>query len=274
MKYLLLVFFISLLTQADTKKVMIVAGKDSHGPHAHNWTLGAELLAKQINQSGLDVKAETYHMWPSSQQAFKDVSSVIILCDGAKRHVLLPQLEKFDKLMSQGVGLVNIHFAVEIPKGKAGNYMLKWMGGYFETDWSVNPHWLAEFKSLPKHPITRGVKPFSQKDEWYYHMRFQPKGVIPILSALPPASTLKRKDGPHSNNPHVRKSVLEKKEMQHVAWAYERKDGGRAFATTGAHFHKNWNNKDFLKLVLNAIVWTAKVEVPEEGVKTSSNPVE
>ncbi|MCM8530900.1 MAG: ThuA domain-containing protein [Lentisphaeraceae bacterium] len=273
MKYLLLTLCMTFLLRAENIKVMIISGKDSHGPHAHNWTLGAELLAKEINQSGLAIEAATYHMWPNDPEAFNGVSSIIILCDGAKRHILLSRLEKFDKLMDRGIGLVNVHFAVEIPKGKPGNYMLKWMGGYFETNWSVNPHWEAEFKALPKHPITRGVKPFTQKDEWYYHMRFQPKGVVPILSALPPASTLKRKDGPHSNNPHVRKAVLENKEVQHLAWAYERKDGGRAFATTGAHYHKNWNNKDFLKMVLNAIAWTAKVEVPKDGVKTSSNPV-
>jgi hypothetical protein len=99
-------------------------------------------------------------------------------------------------------------------------------------------------------------------------MRFQPemKGVTPILSALPPESTLERPDGPHSNNPHVRKAVLENKELQHVMWVYERPDGGRGFGFTGGHSHSFWGNPDFLKVVLNAIVWTAGVEVPAEGV--------
>ena len=103
---------------------------------------------------------------------------------------------------------------MEVPKGAPGEMMKKWLGGYFEIFWSVNPHWTAEFKTLPNHPITRGVKPFSLKDEWYYHMKFRDEmnGVTPILSALPPPDTLKRGDGPHSNNPHVRKSVLERKE--------------------------------------------------------------
>jgi len=91
-----------------------------------------------------------------------------------------------------------MHYAVEVPIGRAGVLMREAMGGYFETHWSVNPHWTADFKSLPKHPITRGVKPFTQKDEWYFHMRFQPemKGVTPILSAHPPKETMNRKDGP------------------------------------------------------------------------------
>ena len=34
-------------------------------------------------------------------------------------------------------------------------------------------------------------------DEWYFHMRFRDgmKGVLPILSAVPPASTMSRPDG-------------------------------------------------------------------------------
>jgi len=51
-----------------------------------------------------------------------------------------------------------------------------------------------------------------------------------------------------------------------VAWAATRPDGGRGFGFTGSHFHRNWENDDFRKLVLNAIRWTAKAGVPKEGV--------
>jgi hypothetical protein len=93
------------------------------------------------------------------------------------------------------------------------------------------------------------------------------KGVTPILSALPPADTLKRNDGPHENNPHVRAAVLERKEPQHVMWVYDRPDGGRGFGFTGGHSHKFWGNEDFRKVLLNATLWIAKVEVPENGVQ-------
>ena len=55
-------------------------------------------------------------------------------------------------------------------------------------------------------------------------------------------------------------------EKQHVAWAYERPNGGRGFGFTGGHFHKNWQQDDFRKTVLNAIVWTAQGDVPADGV--------
>ena len=183
-------------------------------------------------------------------------------------------LDQFEKLIDAGVGFVFMHYAVEVPKGRAGDLMLKAMGGYFETHWSVNPHWTAVFKTLPEHPITRGVKPFVQEDEWYFHMRFQPnmKGVAPILSAHPPKSTMQRKDGPHSNNPHVRKA-MEAGKIQHIGWAYERPNGkGRGFGTTGAHYHHTWADDNWRTLILNAIAWTAGVEVPKKGVPSLPDP--
>ena len=53
-----------------------------------------------------------------------------------------------------------------------------------------------------------------------------------------------------------------------LAWAVERPDGGRGFGFTGAHTHKNWGDPNFRKLVLNAILWTAKLDVPSEGVES------
>jgi type 1 glutamine amidotransferase len=62
----------------------------------------------------------------------------------------------------------------------------------------------------------------------------------------------------------VRKAVAAGKK-QHVAWAYERPGGGRGFGFTGAHNHVSWQHKDFRTVMLNAILWTAKVEVPGDG---------
>ena len=99
-------------------------------------------------------------------------------------------------------------------------------------------------------------------------MRFRDgmKGVVPILSVVAPAATMNRPDGPHSGNPAVREAV-KRGEPQILAWACERPDGGRGFGFTGGHFHRNWGNDDCRKLVLNAILWTAKVEVPAGGVE-------
>ena len=84
--------------------------------------------------------------------------------------------------MKKGVGLASIHYALEVPNEKGGQEFLRWIGGYYETGVSTNPHWLAEIKELPTHPITRGVRPFKTKDEWYFNIHFRPtmEGVTPF----------------------------------------------------------------------------------------------
>ena len=44
----------------------------------------------------------------------------------------------------------------------------------------------------------------------------------------------------------------------------------KRFGFTGGHFHKNWQNDNFRTLVLNAIAWTAKLDVPEGGVPSKT----
>ena len=179
------------------------------------------------------------------------------------------RLAQIDALAKRGVGIACLHYAVEVPKEKGGPEFLTWMGGYFEPHWSVNPHWtLAKTELAPAHPIVRGVKPFETDDEWYYHMRFcdPPEGLTLILTAVPPDSTRERPDGPHSNNPSVRAG---KGSREALAWAYERPGGGRGFGCTGAHFHRNWAHDDFRTMMLNALVWTAGLDVPEGGVAST-----
>jgi hypothetical protein len=54
-------------------------------------------------------------------------------------------------------------------------------------------------------------------------MRFRKEmeGVTPVLSDVPPAETMKRPDGPHSGNPHIREAV-KNKEAQNGTWFSER----------------------------------------------------
>jgi type 1 glutamine amidotransferase len=256
------------LPMESTKKIVLIAGQPSHGFGGHEHNAGCLLLAKLINENVPGVYATVYQNgWPKDPTALDNADSVVIFCDGGGRHVAMPYLKEMDSLAKKGVGIACLHYGVEIPKGEPGNSMLAWTGGYFETDWSVNPHFEAEFKEFPKHPVANGLKPFAIDDEWYYHMRFQPdmKNVTPILTTIPPDSTRERPDGPHSNNPTVRSR---KGMAEHVAWTYERANGGRGFGFTGGHWHWNWASDNFRKVVVNGILWTARMEVPESGFDT------
>jgi len=255
---------------AAKKKVLLLAGNRSHGFGAHDHLSGCSLLARLLNESGLPVEATVHslqqHGWPKPE-TLAAANSIVIYSDGGGGHPFNAHLAELDELTRKGTGIVCIHYGVEVPKGASGDSFLNWTGGYFETNWSVNPHWVANYSALPDHAVARGVKPFSTNDEWYYHMRFREglEGVTPILTALPPEDTLKRPDGPHSGNPAVREAI-KNKQPQHMAWARQRPDGGRGFGCTGGHNHWNWGNNQFRRLILNAIVWTSGLDVPAEGV--------
>lgn len=257
--------------QSATKKVVFVAGRPSHGYGAHEHNAGCTLLAKELQAAMPSIKCDVHLSgWPADEKAFDGADCIVMYCDGGRGHMVVPHLDEVDALAKKGVGIVCIHYGVEVEKGKPGERFLDWIGGYFEMNWSVNPHWTAKFEKFPDHPISRGVEPFEIHDEWYYHMRFREgmKGVTPILTALPPKESLSRPDGPHSGNPAVRQAVLERKEPQHMAWAAEREGGGRGFGFTGGHDHWNWGDPNFRKIMLNAIVWCARGEVPKNGVES------
>ena len=91
------------------------------------------------------------------------------------------------------------------------------------------------------------------------------KGITPILVAKPDDKTRAgRVASPRGPYAHI---VDAKGRDEVLAWAVERPDGGRGFGFTGAHTHKNWGNPNFRTLVLNAILWTAKLDVPSGGVQ-------
>jgi len=254
------------LPMEDKKKIVLIAGRASHGYGSHSHGAGCLLLAKALNENVAGVHAVVYRGgWPKDPTALDNANAVVLFADGGGGNPILAHLDEVGRLMDQGVGLACLHYAVEVPKSEAADKLRQWIGGCFEQWWSVNPHWKAEFKALPHHPITRGVGPFSVEDEWYYHMRFLEgdKNVTPILVATPPESTRKRPDGPHSGNEHVRRR---KGMAETLAWARQRPDGGRGFGFTGGHWHWNWADDNFRKVVLNGIVWTAGLEVPPEGV--------
>ena len=53
---------------------------------------------------------------------------------------------------------------------------------------------------------------------------------------------------------------------QVMAWAYERPGGGRGFGFTGLHKHSNLADDNFRTLLLNAVAWVSKLDVPAGGV--------
>jgi trehalose utilization protein len=260
-------------SRADDKprKLVLIAGTPSHGPGDHEFNAGVLLLDKCLKGvKGLETVVFK-NGYPKDDSALDTADGILCYADGGGNHPLVREkrLERIGKLMAKGVGLMCVHYGVEVPKDLGGKEFQEWIGGYYEHMYSCNPMWSPEFQEFPRHPIASGVKPFTIKDEWYFNMRFRDdyvKSVAPILSAKPSDAV---RDGPYVYPKGPYKHIQDAKgRAESMMWAVERKDGGRGVGFTGGHFHRNWKDDNFRKVVLNALLWICKVEVPKDGVES------
>ena len=252
------------------KKIVLVAGNKSHGWGAHEFNAGCMLIEDHLKEAlGDKVITKVFkNGWPKSDNPFVGADAVILFMDGGGGHPINRNLMQVKNVIDKGCGLMCMHYAVEVPIGQSGKALQNWIGGYYETGWSINPHWVAVSKLNRKHPVTRGVKDFKVKDEWYFNMRFREgkKGVTNILEAVPDDNARSGKSSwPRGPKKHI---VNASGRAETLCWSVERDDGGRGLGFTGAHFHSNFGDDGFRKLVLNAVAWTAGVDIPDKGLIT------
>lgn len=264
-----------LSVEARASQILLIAGKPSHNPGQHEHNAGVLLLKKWLNQvPGVHVTAFLNGAWPDDS-AVENADAIFVSCDGAEGHLAFQgdRAAAISKAAAHGTGLMFYHFAVEPPAQRGHPEMLNWIGAYFELNYSVNPAWEADILSLPQHQVTRGVKPFKILDEWYYNMRLANnlRGFTPILIATPPPDTLSRPDGERSGNPDVRSKIGQ---PQCLAWVWERPEGGRGAGFCGGHYHRNLGDDNFRKVILNTLLWIAKVDIPPNGIEVTVTPVE
>ena len=253
------------------KKIVLVAGHPSHGSGQHEHNAGIKLLTRRLQE--LDgVIATSYHDngWPEDSTAFDNANGMVFYADGGRGHPVNKHLEKVEALTARGVGMMCIHYGVEVPRGEIGSRFQKWIGGYYEDRYSSNPHWDAELRVHTDHPVGRGVEPTSVHDEWYFNIRFRNEmnGVTSILEATPSDKTRARNGYPPEPYPHI---IEASGRSETLMWAVEREDGGRGVGFTGGHWHRNWAIDAQRRVVLNAMVWMAGGVVPQGGVE--SDPV-
>ena len=257
--------------QPKARRLVLIAGSPSHPAGFHEFNAGVRLLDKCLKGvPGLETVV-FLNGYPKDDSALDTADAILCYADGGQNHPLVREkrLERIGKLMATGVGLMCAHYGVEVLADLGGAEFKEWIGGYYEHKFSVNPMWKPEYKEFPKHPIASGVKPFAVTDEWYFNMRFRDdmKGVTPILTAVPSDQV---RNGPYvyppGPYPHIQAA---KGRPEHMMWAAERADGGRGVGFTGGHTHRNWFDPNFRKVVLNALLWVSKVEVPANGVEST-----
>ena len=246
------------ISAAGSAKIVLVAGTPSHGRGEHEFNAGVILLDKCLRQNPGIETVRLKGGWPEDASVFDGARAIVFYEDGGDEHPVIQddRLARIGALMRKGVGLVCLHYAVEVPKDRGGAEFLDWIGGFYDRPYSQNPvNEVEVVQAAPGHPISRGWKSFVAQDEFYYKIRFRPGDtrVTPILTTMLP------KEAP-------RREV--------IAWAVERADGGRGFGFTGGHYHRNWGMPDFRRMVVNAILWSAKVDVPSGGARCDLAPDE
>ena len=287
---LLVVLLVGSLSSAEdnSKKLVLIAGKPSHPPRMHEFNAGVQLLAKSLAEvPGVNTEV-VLSGWPKDEKVFDNAAAVVFYMDGGGKHEAVQEgrrrLDLIDGWAKRGAGLGCMHYGVEVVPDQAGAEFRRWIGGHYEHMHSCNPIWEPKFSEFPDHPITRGVKPFAIKDEWYFNMRFvndldgnkpvEKEGLkfTPILVASPSDDV---RDGPYvyPKGPYSHIEAA-KGRAEAMMWAVEREGGGRGFGFTGGHFHDNWGNDNFRKVVLNGLVWLTKTEVPASGVESKVTPEE
>jgi type 1 glutamine amidotransferase len=271
---------VSLPIRGADKRIVLIAGKPSHPPGMHEFRAGSLLLQKAL--TGFPgVTVQVYDGgWPSKMvdgarvedsAALDNADAVLIYADGGRGNPAIQgdHIKVLDALAAKGVGLGFAHYGVEVPAGEPGEAMHRWIGGYYEDRYSVNPMWAPPFAKFPSHPITRGVGPFATLDEWYFSMRWSTdpavqKRVTPILVATPSDDV---RDGPYVSPKgpydHI---VAASGQAETMMWTYTRPDGGRGLGFTGGHTHTHWGDPNQRRIVLNGLLWLAKVDVPAKGV--------
>ncbi len=262
----------TLAATAAPKKIVLIAGPiTGHGKGIHEYEKDVILIKQLLDTSPnlKDVVTEAHFQgWPKDPTTLDDADLILFDSDGSNReetaHPLYVQkrIEILEKQMQRGCGLIQMHWATFNPS-RFHERITEWVGGYFDYEkGSGKNNWYSAIKTYEapaqlgdaNHPILRGVKPFSLKEEFYYNIRFRPDDprVKPIVLTRPPGE----------QRDHI------------VGWALERRNGGRGFGFTGGHYFDNWHKPGYRRLLLNAIVWAAGAVVPEGGVEsTMEQPV-
>ncbi len=266
-----LCFFLlaTVVTAAEPGHVLIVVGPSKHPPGSHEVAAGGRVMKHcietSVNVPG--VKADVVYAWPD--KALRNAASTVVFIGDTFPAGRFPNpqqnLAELDAMMLRGCGIVCVHYATgllgEDVKPDGDHPLLRWLGGYFANRSCPHHESFARIftaatitPSADQHPIARGWKEFTLHDEPYINNYFS-KGenkLAPNVTAI--ATSMLPPESP---------------KRETVAWCVERSDGGRGFGIVMPHFYKNWTNEDLRRCILNAIVWTAKLEVPAEGAKST-----
>ena len=236
------------------KRIVLVAGDtakiDVMGHH--DYLAGCRCLEVLLAQTDNVETVRVNGGWPDDKHLFDGASSIVFYTDGGGKQAFLSSPDRIatmQSLVDAKVGIVMIHQAVDFPIEFA-TQAKTWLGGVYLQGKSGRGHWDSKHIDFPKHPITRGVTPWQTNDGWLNELQFVDKmqGIAPLVWS--------GKEYEESR-PELQTQI--------VSWAYERPDGGRSFSFTGLDAHSAWGLEGMRQLMINGVLWSAKIDIPDKG---------
>lgn len=237
-------------TDPQMKKIVVVAGSSFYKPGEHEYIAHCALLCDLLKQTE-NVAPVLAVDWPKKAETFKNARAIVFFFDGAEKHQIAKEnrVKEFQTVLDGKVGFVQLHQVADYPKDLSERAR-SWSGAAWEKGSGQRAHWIDKFEQFPDHPVFNGVKPFSLDDGWLWKNKFvaEMKNVTPLLRTVNP----KTKDDP-------------KADAAIISWAFQRTDGGRSLTFTGGHLHSSFAEEGYRKFLVNAILWTANIDVPKTG---------
>jgi type 1 glutamine amidotransferase len=224
--------------------VLLIGKQPDHPYGSHMYLHTAKMLGECARLNGLAPVVSDG--WPKDPAMLKEVKTIVVYTSPAAE-ILLDgdHRDDFDRAMKQKVGLVTIHWASTVNKEnleRLGEPWMSYLGGTWISNVGLSTDTSDLKQLLPKHSICRGWSSYELHDEYYLNPKMG-KDAQPLLQV-----TTKGQD------------VI-------VGWAFERPGGGRSYGTTLGHFYRNFEREPFRRTIVNAMLWTANVEVPENGAR-------
>ena len=250
LKFLLLALLQVIYGQAENKKnILLIGHKLDHPFGTHMYLQGCNLLANCLNQNP-GISAVVSNGWPSDPDLLKNLDALVFYSSPAADILLSNKnKEQSQALFEQGIGYTAIHWATGSNLDNGPRYE-QLLGGWFNFKFSgINIDKQRLLQIDPNHPICNGWSEYDLRDEFYLRMKLNDKA-----------------------NPLLKVKTKGKEEI--VAWTLEREGiiKGRSFGITLGHFHPNYAVEPFRKVIVNGILWTAKVPVPKTGAKVKIDP--
>lgn len=238
---------------ARPKRVLFIGqAPDGHPPGTHEYRAGAGLLARLVRRvedsaSIQPIVVSADGDWPEGPELLDGADAVFLFVSQGAAWIQADarRLAAFQRLAKRKGGFVCLHWGMGTQEAKNIKAFVNLFGGchggpdrrYKVVDVRT------EFPN-PKHPILRAVKPIDVHEEFYFKLK-QPAAKKSLTSLI----EVEIEDAKHT-----------------VAWAWNRPDGGRSFGFTGLHFHENWKEETYRRLMTQGLLWTIGHRIPENGV--------